>query len=457
MLYSDAEIAGLNAPDLRIYRLPDTTSQLQLIGGSVNTISNSVTAVISSFGTYALAAPMPWGEVKLQATNLNLVADGTSELMLVATNLLLNTGGIAGNSWLFTVEVSGIKLLDADGSPNWTGVQVASTNGVLQLRLRTPVGGTYASVSVRSVAGDARGRVGINLIDAVPPVAPVNILTSAGQSRIWVSWPTNSETDLAGYRVYYRMGASGPPWDGTAAVEGTPSPVMVTGTNCLLRGLALGSKYFVAVSAVDTTGNESPLSAPCQVTTTQVPPRPPTSVVGRFGADGTNILMWALSEDDGYNDRDVAHYDVLRAMLQGGSYAKVGEAAAGIGLYSEANPLAGPSQYVQYQVVAVTGNGLTSTPALANRLIAGGLIYDNDGDGMPDSWMMQHFGHPTGLASDGTMPQDDPDHDGLTNLQEYGLGTDPTEMDRPYLVPSISTQNGASYESRSSNGIRKSK
>ena len=73
------------------------------------------------------------------------------------------------------------------------------------------------------------------------------------------------------------------------------------------------------------------------VTTSQAVPTAPTGVAARFGSDGTNILMWALSEDDGYNDRDVSRYDVFQAVLPGGSYVKVGEVPAGIGLYSGTN------------------------------------------------------------------------------------------------------------------------
>jgi hypothetical protein len=219
--------------------------------------------------------------------------------------------------------------------------------------------------------------------------------------------------------------------------------VALTGTNYLLRGLALWTNYFVAVSAVDTTGNESPLSPAVQVTTTPGPPAPPNAVSARFGQDGTNVLMWALSEDDGYNDRDVMRYDVLRAVLPDGIYVKVGEAAAGIGLYSEINLTVAPTQYLRYAVVAVASNGVTSSQALANRLMASGTGIDNDGDGIPDWWMNQYFGHPTGQASDQSFAWNDPAGDGLSNLQKYLLGLSPLVPDRPYLQPLLSPTNGS--------------
>jgi hypothetical protein len=50
-----------------------------------------------------------------------------------------------------------------------------------------------------------------------------------------------------------------------------------------------------------------------------------------------------------------------------------------------------------------------------------------DNDGIPDAWMMQYFGHPTGLAGDLSRASDDADGDGLTNLQEYQAGTNPKD------------------------------
>ncbi|MDD5676706.1 MAG: hypothetical protein PHW60_01785 [Kiritimatiellae bacterium] len=46
-----------------------------------------------------------------------------------------------------------------------------------------------------------------------------------------------------------------------------------------------------------------------------------------------------------------------------------------------------------------------------------------DNDGLPDWWEMKYFGNLDQVAGD------DPDNDGLANLQEYQLGTDPTKED----------------------------
>jgi len=377
MLYTDEDVAGLNEADLRIYRLSNATNQWQLVGGIVDAVSNSVTTIISNFGMYAIAPPMPSGTVNLQSTNYNLSADGTSELLLVATNLLLNSGDVASNAWLYTVDASGVTILDDDANTNWPGIQIASSNGVLQVQVRSLVGGTYARVDVSSVVGDARGEVGVNLIDNAPPATPTNILLTAGQSRLWVSWLTNNEPDVVGYRVYYRAGMAGSPWDGTASIEGIDSPVSLTGTNCLLRGLTVRTNYYVSISAVDTTGNESPLSAPVSVTLSQMPPSLPTCVATRFGDDGTNVLMWALSEDDGYNDRDVVRYEIWRMVTPGTSWSKVGEVGAGIGLFSERSPSVGSTQVVNYAVTAMDQMGMMSGRQLANGFFAGGTINQN--------------------------------------------------------------------------------
>jgi hypothetical protein len=147
--------------------------------------------------------------------------------------------------------------------------------------------------------------------------------------------------------------------------------------------LALGTNYFVAVSAVDTSGNESPLSPTIEVTTVPALPMPPTGVAARFDGDGTNVLVWALSEDDGYNDRDVAQYYIWRAILPGGSYTNVGQVSAGVGIYIEPNPTVASTQSVSYAVSAVTGSGSTSTQIVATVIAPSSVVSTNVVIGFP--------------------------------------------------------------------------
>ena len=82
-----------------------------------------------------------------------------------------------------------------------------------------------------------------------------------------------------------------------------------------------------------------------------------------------------------------------------------------------------PTAAGKYKVLVSNLAGATASQP-ATLMITG---VDSDGDGIPDSWMSQHFGHIGALASDYSRAQDDPDNDGMSNLQEYLAGTDPLD------------------------------
>ncbi len=94
---------------------------------------------------------------------------------------------------------------------------------------------------------------------------------SSSEAAITLAWDkpeTNSDgtpcTDLAGYKVYYDTDIAAAPYAGTGLVEGN-SPITVpvsslpdpTHPEFVLSGLSAGARYYLTVTAYDTSGNES--------------------------------------------------------------------------------------------------------------------------------------------------------------------------------------------------------
>ena len=89
--------------------------------------------------------------------------------------------------------------------------------------------------------------------DITPPAAPRGLFSVTGDGQARLSWLANTESDLAGYRIYEAACASGTncPFDRV----GTTSATQFT-----VSGLANGVTRFYAVAAVDRAGNESALT-----------------------------------------------------------------------------------------------------------------------------------------------------------------------------------------------------
>lgn len=87
-------------------------------------------------------------------------------------------------------------------------------------------------------------------VDTTPPASPRNVQTYVGDNQVDITWNHNSETDLAGYNVYFAW-----EFDGRYELIGS------TENDFYIDYEARnGEKYFYAVVAYDFNGNESELS-----------------------------------------------------------------------------------------------------------------------------------------------------------------------------------------------------
>ena len=66
------------------------------------------------------------------------------------------------------------------------------------------------------------------------------------------------------------------------------------------------------------------------------------------------------------------------------------------------------------------------------------LTEDNDNDGLPDAWEIQYFGNTSSYNG-----ASDPDCDGVSNLQEYLDGTNPTDANSAMYSLTVSATHGA--------------
>lgn len=89
--------------------------------------------------------------------------------------------------------------------------------------------------------------------DLTPPAAPRGLRSVTGDHTAYLSWLGNTESDVAGYRIYEGpcAGGSGCPYDRIGSTGGTTFTA---------SGLANGVTRFYAVAAYDFAGNESALS-----------------------------------------------------------------------------------------------------------------------------------------------------------------------------------------------------
>ena len=110
---------------------------------------------------------------------------------------------------------------------------------------------TAAKLELR--ISNSLGLLSTQVVDLVRPAAPIDLQAVGSQSSIALSWARNAAADLSGYNVF-RSAALGGPYVRINSVPTDPTSYYRD------EGLAPLTRYYYRVSAVDSSGNESPVS-----------------------------------------------------------------------------------------------------------------------------------------------------------------------------------------------------
>ncbi|KPJ60811.1 MAG: hypothetical protein AMJ46_04935 [Latescibacteria bacterium DG_63] len=100
----------------------------------------------------------------------------------------------------------------------------------------------------------------IQAIDTAPPAAPVMTEARLSGTSAILHWTRNTETDVAGYNVYFFT-----PDPGSDESYTKLNSTLVTRTSYTVTNLTVGTLYYFKITAVDWSGNESASSMPGSV------------------------------------------------------------------------------------------------------------------------------------------------------------------------------------------------
>ncbi len=337
---------------------------------------------------------------------------------------------------------------------------------------------TEANVTIENpleiVVTDSFGRSFTHVFELREPVAPViqNFDASLGIDKMLVDWDPSPSPDVAGYRVYRATSQAGP------FVRATPDIIShIVFTD---GGLTPSTLYYYGVTAVDASGNESPMSATAAASTNppqlvgwpNLLPDPSANspAVGDIDGDGRdeiivgNDVMYAWN-DDGSELVDGDDQPLTWGVLSPQGVDFIGPAALarldgspGLEIVAAA--------YTSKQVYCFTSTGtvLPGWPRPTIDLVRASVVVgDIDGDGSPEILAVDQAAYLYAWHANGTEVMDgdsNPATDGVfkrlppTNQWQYqcpavadldGNGSDeiiiPTQDNKLYVFEG----NGSDY------------
>jgi hypothetical protein len=128
------------------------------------------------------------------------------------------------------------------------------------------------------------------------------------------------------------------------------------------------------------------------------------------------------------------------ATSANGLFSTVGSVMSYVPAGSFSGPRVDPAGNSAYdRCYARYSDGISSSPYAMIKIIS--LNPDSFSEGIPDDWRTTYFGSADPSAGPNRHANDDFDSDGFTNLQEFLLGSDPTDRNSNLRITSFGTTN----------------
>lgn len=229
-----------------------TTTETDSVSASVNLAglaAGTYTAAITVTASGATNTPQT---IPVSLTvSAPVVTSPAIGINLTSLSFAGTAGGTNPATQPFTISNTGGGTLTWTAGDNAAWLTLSPASG-------TNTGTVTAGVNLTGLAaGTYSGTVTVAATGATSKTLPVTLTIAAGTtattttSTVTLSWGLNTETDLAGYKVY------------VGTQSGTyGAPITLGKLNTYqITNLTVGTTYFFTVTAYDTAGNESPHSA----------------------------------------------------------------------------------------------------------------------------------------------------------------------------------------------------
>jgi hypothetical protein len=249
---------SLSVEDIRIFRKEVAGAEWTPMETSIGPDTTFLSATADTLTAFSVGRDVVSPRLKLTAETRAVPADGESTIQFDSSPKSVLDGSPISDTTRFTIRTSRGTVTAPDGNPERRGVQISPESGQLSFQVRSDSIPGTAKVSVLGPFDKVLETETIAFENTGPPSPPSSVSVQRMGGALKVSWEEVSAPDLSGYRVHFDSDDPEPPYNGTATVEGSPSPVEVgRDTSAILRGLDPDSTCYVSVTAYDIAESES--------------------------------------------------------------------------------------------------------------------------------------------------------------------------------------------------------